>query len=49
MHSDLFSAFETFGSIVSAKVSIDKNHISKGFGYVQFENAKEAEKAKTQV
>jgi RNA recognition motif-containing protein len=49
LHSDLFSAFETFGSIVSAKVSIDKNHISKGFGYVQFETAKEAENAKTQV
>jgi RNA recognition motif-containing protein len=49
LHSDLFSAFETFGNIVSAKVSIDKNHASKGFGYVQFENANDAEKAKTQV
>ena len=49
LHSDLYNAFETYGSIVSAKVSIDKNHISKGFGYVQFEKASEAEKAKAEV
>ena len=49
LHSDLFGAFETFGTIVSAKVSIDKFHISKGFGYVQFEDAKEADKAKAEV
>jgi len=36
VHSDLHSEFETYGNIVSAKVSIDKAHISKGFGYVQF-------------
>lgn len=49
LHSDLFSAFETFGTIVSAKVSIDKFHISKGFGYVQYETAAQAEKAKGEV
>ncbi len=49
LHRDIYGAFETFGSIVSAKVSIDKNHISKGFGYVQFEKASEAEKAKAEV
>ncbi len=49
LHSDLYSAFETFGTIVSAKVSIDKFHISKGFGYVQFESAVQAEKAKEAV
>lgn len=36
-HSDLFAAFESFGSILSAKVSLDRNHSSKGFGYIQFE------------
>lgn len=49
LHSDLFNAFESYGSIVSAKVSIDKFHASKGFGYVQFENSSEAEKAKSAV
>lgn len=49
LHSDLFAAFETQGAIVSAKVSIDKFHISKGFGYVQFERVEDAEKAKSSV
>ena len=34
IHSDLYNAFEAHGSIVSAKVSIDRHHISRGFGYV---------------
>ncbi len=42
LHSDLHKAFEKFGSILSAKVSIDKNHMSKGFGYIQFESKEQA-------
>ncbi len=38
MHSDLHRAFEKFGTILSAKVSLDRNHKTKGYGYVQFEN-----------
>ena len=33
-HEDLYKAFSTFGVILSAKVSIDKLHVSKGFGYI---------------
>lgn len=48
-HSDLFAAFESFGSILSAKVSLDRNHSSKGFGYIQFETKEQAEKAIQEV
>jgi RNA recognition motif-containing protein len=33
-HADLFKLFTKFGKIQSAKLSIDKDHQSKGFGYV---------------
>jgi RNA recognition motif-containing protein len=36
-HEDLYKAFLPFGTILSAKVSIDRSHHSKGFGYVQFQ------------
>jgi RNA recognition motif-containing protein len=44
-HEDLCSAFEPFGKVISAKVSINPDHSSKGFGYVQFESDKDCQKA----
>jgi polyadenylate-binding protein len=44
-HKDLHEAFEQFGQILSARVSIDENHVSRGYGFVQFRNADEATKA----
>ena len=49
MHSDLHRAFEMHGKILSAKVSLDRNHKTKGYGYIQFENAEQAQKAITEV
>lgn len=37
-HEDLHKEFEKCGTIISAKVSIDKDHQSKGYGFIQFEN-----------
>ena len=34
-----------FGSIVSAKVSLDKNHNSNGYGYVQFDSKESVKEA----
>jgi RNA recognition motif-containing protein len=44
-HKDLYDAFSQFGQILSARCSIDQDHTSRGFGYVQFRNADEATKA----
>jgi RNA recognition motif-containing protein len=44
-HSDLFKAFEPFGNILSAKVSLDRNHCSRGFGYIQYETKEQAASA----
>ena len=33
-HKDLFKAFQCFGDVVSARVSIEEDHKSRGFGYV---------------
>lgn len=41
-HSDFYREFSRFGPIKSAKVSIDKNHLSKGFGYITFEREEDA-------
>ncbi len=35
-HADLHQEFEKFGQIESAKVSIDKDHNSKGYGYIKY-------------
>jgi RNA recognition motif-containing protein len=48
-HSDLHKAFESHGSIVSAKVSIDRFHCCKGYGYLQFETPEQAQKAISDV
>lgn len=48
-HAELFKHFEKFGKIVSAKVSIDNHHNSKGYGYVQFTKEAEATQAIKEV
>ena len=48
-HQDLYDAFKKFGEIGSAKVSIDKEHNSKGYGYVQFTNSQSAKDAIAEV
>jgi RNA recognition motif-containing protein len=45
MHSDLHRAFESAGTILSAKVSLDRDHQCKGYGYVQFETQEHCQKA----
>ena len=42
---DLEQLFKTYGPILSSKVSYDKNHKSRGYGFVQFEKREAAEKA----
>lgn len=44
-HEDLFSHFIEFGEINSAKISIDANFKSRGFGFVEFKEKKVAVKA----
>lgn len=39
---DLRSQFEEFGKIVSVRLATDSRGLSKGFGYVEFENADQA-------
>lgn len=48
-HEDLYRTFASFGPVLSAKVSIDKAHASKGFGYVHYERAEHAQKAIAEV
>lgn len=45
----LYDTFKKFGAIESAKVSLDKEHNCKGYGYVRFEDAKSAEYAIKEV
>lgn len=44
-HNELYEAFKTYGRIVSAKVSIDGDFKSRGYGFVQFEALDSAQKA----
>ena len=48
-HEDLHKAFEKWGIIVSAKVSIDKDHQCKGYGYIQYQKSEQAAKAIQEV
>lgn len=44
-HEDLYKTFESYGTILSSKISIDANFTSRGYGFVQFEKAEAAQKA----
>lgn len=44
-HMDLFNLFKEFGGIVTCKVSLGENHVSRGYGFVQFESDAYATKA----
>jgi RNA recognition motif-containing protein len=35
-HKDLYEMFKDFGDINSVKVSLNENHLSRGYGFVQF-------------
>ena len=43
--SQLHEAFANFGEIISCKISMDEQGKSKGFGYIQFKNKEDAERA----
>jgi len=42
---DLYEIFKMFGPVVSCKVATNENGESKGFGFVQYKNAKSAKKS----
>ena len=44
-HEDLYQEFVSFGEINSAKISIDANFQSRGYGFVEFKDAESAQKA----
>ncbi|CAL0312136.1 unnamed protein product [Lupinus luteus] len=44
-HKALHDTFSSFGSILSCKVATDSSGNSKGYGFVQFDNAESAQKA----
>jgi RNA recognition motif-containing protein len=48
-HNELYNAFEPFGKIRRAKVSIDKDHKSRGYGFVEFELQEDSVKAVNEV
>lgn len=48
-HRALFDTFSTFGTILSCKVATDENGLSKGYGFVHYENQEQADKAISKV
>ena len=44
-HEDLYQEFISFGEVTSAKISIDANFQSRGYGFVEFRDAESAQKA----
>ena len=41
----LYDTFSAFGNILSCKIALDENEVSKGFGYVHFETQEAADQA----
>lgn len=48
-HQNLNDTFSTFGNILSCKVELDADGVSKGYGYVHYETVEEAEAAIAKV
>ena len=48
-HKELHEAFQVFGEIVSARVSIKEDYGSRGFGFVAYTSKAAAEKACNEV
>ena len=48
-HRELHEAFKIFGEVVSARVSMEEGHKSRGFGYVQYRKPEAAQQAVEQV
>jgi polyadenylate-binding protein len=48
-NSALADTFSVFGHIISCKVEVDQNGVSKGYGYVHFETQEEADQAIAKV
>jgi len=48
-HQNLNDTFSTFGNILSCKVELDAEGVSKGYGYVHYETVEEAEAAIAKV
>jgi len=44
-HKELFDKFSDYGNILSVKVVLDKNGVSKGYGFVHYDNPQNALKA----
>jgi RNA recognition motif-containing protein len=44
-HRELYEQFKDFGELLSCKVSIDENHRSRGYGFLQFHKEEQANKA----
>jgi polyadenylate-binding protein len=48
-HEELFNQFTKFGTVVSSKVSIDGNYVSRGYGFVEMDSEVTAQKAITEL
>jgi polyadenylate-binding protein len=44
-HKDLFEYFKPFGEITSVKISLNENHLSRGYGFVLFSREEFAQRA----
>ncbi|KAF0990126.1 hypothetical protein HZS_5507 [Henneguya salminicola] len=42
----LYQGFSTFGPVLSCKIAVDEYGLSKGYGFIQFYNEKDAENAR---
>lgn len=48
-HKALHDTFSAFGNILSCKVALDDNNVSRGFGFVHYESQESADKAIAKV